>query len=38
MRNACNKIMVALGADAPRVEDGTEEFRVDEDGQTVFAG
>lgn len=35
MRNACNKIMVALGADAPRVEDGVELFLVDADGQTV---
>jgi alkylhydroperoxidase family enzyme len=38
MRNACNKIMVSLGADAPRVEDGVEKFRVDAEGQTVFAG
>jgi hypothetical protein len=37
MRNACNKIMVALGADAPRVEEGTEWFLVNEDGKTVFA-
>jgi alkylhydroperoxidase family enzyme len=37
MRNACNKIMVALGADAPRLEGGTEQFRVDEDGQTIVA-
>jgi alkylhydroperoxidase family enzyme len=36
MRNAANKIMVALGADAPRVSEGTELFRVDADGQTVF--
>jgi alkylhydroperoxidase family enzyme len=35
MRNACNKIMVALGADAPQVSEGTELFRVDADGQTV---
>jgi alkylhydroperoxidase family enzyme len=35
MRNACNKIMVALGADAPKVAEGTELFRVDADGQTV---
>ena len=26
MRNAANKIMVSLGADAPRVEEGTELF------------
>jgi alkylhydroperoxidase family enzyme len=37
MRNACNKIMVSLGADAPRVEEGTEEYLTDADGQTVFA-
>ncbi|MBE1548974.1 alkylhydroperoxidase family enzyme [Mycobacterium sp. OAS707] len=35
MRNACNKIMVALGADAAQVAEGTELFRVDADGQTV---
>jgi hypothetical protein len=35
MRNACNKIMVALGADAPLVTEGTELFSVDADGQTV---
>ena len=37
MRNACNKIMVSLGADAAQVEDGTELFSVDADGQTVSA-
>ena len=37
MRNACNKIMVSLGADAPRVEEGTEWFRVDAEGHAVFA-
>jgi alkylhydroperoxidase family enzyme len=37
MRNACNKIMVALGVDAPLVEEGTELFLVDADGQTVSA-
>lgn len=35
MRNACNKVMVALGADAPLVSEGTELFRVDAQGQTV---
>jgi alkylhydroperoxidase family enzyme len=35
MRNACNKIMVALGADAPQVTEGVELFAVDADGQTV---
>ena len=37
MRNAANKIMVSLGADAPKVQQGTERFLVDEDGQTVFS-
>jgi alkylhydroperoxidase family enzyme len=35
MRNAANKIMVSLGVDAPLVEDGTELFSVEADGQTV---
>lgn len=35
MRNAANKIMVSLGADAPKVLEGTELFFVDENGQTV---
>ena len=35
MRNACNKIMVALGGDAPQVSEGTELFRVDENGNAV---
>jgi hypothetical protein len=29
--------MVAMGADAPRVSKGTELYRIDADGQTVFA-
>jgi alkylhydroperoxidase family enzyme len=37
MRNAANKIAVALGADAPRVTEGTEQYEVDEAGQTIFA-
>jgi alkylhydroperoxidase family enzyme len=37
MRNACNKIMVALGADKSRVSEGTELCRIDADGQTVVA-
>lgn len=37
MRNASNKIAVALGADAPRVAQGTEEYLLDADGQTVFS-
>lgn len=36
MRNASNKIAVALGADAPRVEQGTERYLLGADGQTVF--
>jgi alkylhydroperoxidase family enzyme len=37
MRNASNKIAVALAGDAPRVEHGTEEYLLDADGQTVFS-
>ncbi|KWX65720.1 carboxymuconolactone decarboxylase family protein [Mycobacterium sp. NAZ190054] len=37
MRNAANKIAVSLGADAPRVTEGTERYEVDERGQTIFA-
>jgi alkylhydroperoxidase family enzyme len=37
MRNACNKVAVSLGADAPRVEHGTERYLFDADGQTVFS-
>ena len=37
MRNASNKVAVSLGADAPRVEHGTERYLLDEDGQTVFS-
>jgi hypothetical protein len=37
MRNACNKIMVSLGADAAQVTEGTELFRVEADGKTVVA-
>jgi alkylhydroperoxidase family enzyme len=36
MRNASNKIAVALKADAPRVEQGTERYVVDADGQVVY--
>lgn len=36
MRNASNKLAVALGGDAPRVEHGTEQYVLDADGQTVF--
>jgi hypothetical protein len=37
MRNACNKIMVSMGADAAQVSEGTELFRVEADGKTVVA-
>lgn len=37
LRNASNKIAVALKADAPRVEQGTERYVIDFDGQTQFA-
>ncbi|HEX2285551.1 MAG TPA: carboxymuconolactone decarboxylase family protein [Mycobacterium sp.] len=37
MRNACNKIAVSLAADAPRVEEGIDLYRIDADGQTVFS-
>ncbi|BBX62279.1 hypothetical protein MSAS_14530 [Mycobacterium saskatchewanense] len=37
MRNASNKIAVSLGADAPRVEEGTERYLIGADGQTVFS-
>lgn len=36
MRNASNKVAVSLGADAPRVEHGTEQYLLDASGQTVF--
>lgn len=36
MRNASNKIAVALKADAPHVETGYEVYRIDADGQTVY--
>lgn len=36
MRNAANKVAVALAADAPRVEHGTERYLIGADGQTVF--
>jgi alkylhydroperoxidase family enzyme len=37
MRNASNKVAVALAGDAPRVASGTEEYLLDVDGQTVFS-
>jgi alkylhydroperoxidase family enzyme len=36
MRNASNKIAVALKADAPRVEQGTSLYYIDADGQPVY--
>ena len=36
MRNASNKIAVALKADAPHVEQGTERYLVGADGQPVY--
>jgi alkylhydroperoxidase family enzyme len=36
MRNATNKIAVALGGDAPRVEEGTERYLLGQDGQPVY--
>lgn len=37
MRNASNKIAVALKADAPRVEQGTALYYIDADGQPVYS-
>jgi len=37
MRNASNKIAVALRADAPRVEQGTSLYTIDADGQPVYS-
>jgi alkylhydroperoxidase family enzyme len=37
MRNASNKVAVALAGDAPRVESGTEEYLLDANGETVFS-
>lgn len=37
MRNATNKVAVALGADAPRVEAGTERYELGADGQPVYS-
>jgi alkylhydroperoxidase family enzyme len=36
MRNASNKIAVAMAADAPRVEHGTERYRLLPDGQIRY--
>lgn len=37
MRNACNKVAVALGADAARIDEGTEEYRLGPDGQPIYS-
>jgi alkylhydroperoxidase family enzyme len=37
MRNASNKVAVALGGDTPRVEHGTQRYLLDADGHTVFS-
>ncbi|MDT5080134.1 MAG: hypothetical protein QOJ80_4771 [Mycobacterium sp.] len=37
MRNAANKIAVALGGDAPRVAEGTERYLLGVDGQPVYS-
>jgi alkylhydroperoxidase family enzyme len=37
MRNAANKIAVALGGDAPRVDEGTERYLLGLDGQPVYS-
>lgn len=37
MRNACNKVAVALGADGARVDEGTEEYRLGADGQPIYS-
>ena len=37
MRNASNKIAVALKADAPRVEQGTSLYKIGADGQPVYS-
>lgn len=37
MRNATNKIAVALGGDAPRVSEGTERYLLGVDGQPVYS-
>lgn len=36
MRNASNKVAVALGVDAPRVSEGTEQYRLGADGQPIY--
>ena len=36
MRNASNKIAVAMAADVPRVKHGTERYRILADGSTEY--
>lgn len=36
LRNSCNKIAVSLGADAPRVAEGTELYRIGPDGLPIY--
>lgn len=36
MRNATNKVAVSLGADAARVESGTERYLLGPDGQPIY--
>lgn len=37
MRNAANKVAVALGADAARVSEGTERYALGADGHPVYS-
>ncbi|BBZ67846.1 hypothetical protein MINS_32750 [Mycolicibacterium insubricum] len=36
LRNSCNKIAVSLGADAARVAEGTENYRIGPDGLPIY--
>jgi len=36
LRNSCNKIAVSLGADAARVAEGTEGYRLGPDGLPIY--
>ncbi|MGV0814497.1 carboxymuconolactone decarboxylase family protein [Mycolicibacterium boenickei] len=37
MRNACNKVAVALGVDEAHVDEGTEQYRLGADGQPIYS-
>ncbi|GAB5897313.1 MULTISPECIES: carboxymuconolactone decarboxylase family protein [Mycolicibacterium] len=37
MRNACNKVAVSLGVDGARVSEGTEQYRIGDDGQPIYS-